>query len=174
MRFPPGTTIVGIAALAIGVIGMVGLLLTIAWLLGGDVPSVLPGVELHPGLIDRHRWLAAIAGLINGALSTILALFGIALLRRRGWAFVLGKIWAWVMLPFALFGAWVGWLNLKATDAGLQDLATGIPLASSDTARVTAVTGVVFGAALSWGVAFALLAWLRYASQINRRMKTSS
>jgi hypothetical protein len=31
----------------------------------------------------------------------------------------------------------------------------------ADTARVTAVTGVVFGAAVSWAVAFACLAWLR-------------
>ena len=167
MRFPPGTTIVGIAALAIGVIGIVGLILTLAWLMGVQVPSVLPGVSLHPELVAQHQSLAAMAGLLNGVLSILLAIFGGGLLRRRGWAFAMGRIWAWTMLPFALFGAWVGWLNIKATDAGLQEVARGSPMASSDTARVTAVTGVVFGAALSWGVAFALLAWLRYASHIN-------
>ena len=171
MRFPPGTTIVGIAALAIGVIGVVGLVLTIAWLLGANVPSVLPGVELHPELVARHQLFAATAGLLNGGLSVLLACFGVGLLRRKGWAFVAGRGWAWTMLPFALFGAWVGWLNIKATDAGLQDVVSGIPMASSDTARVTAVTGVVFGAALSWGVAFALLAWLRYAAFINSNNK---
>ena len=166
-RFPPGSTIVGIAALVLVVVGIVGLALTIAWLLGGNVPTVLTGVELHPEIMESHRWMAAMAGLLNGAFSVVLASFGLGLLRHHLWAFPLGRIWAWLMLPFSLFGAWVGWLNLHATDAGLQDVATGIPLASADTARVTAVTGVVFGAALSWGVAFALLAWLRYAKHVR-------
>jgi hypothetical protein len=164
-RFPPGTTIVGIAALVLGVVGIVGLLLTVSWLLGGNVPSVLPGVELNPELVDRHRGMAATAGLLNGVLSLLLVIFAFGLLRRHTWAFPFGRIWAWLMLPFSLFGAWVGWLNLRATDAGLQDTVTGIPLASADTARVTAVTGVVFGAALSWGIAFALLAWLHFSKR---------
>jgi hypothetical protein len=55
-------------------------------------------------------------------------------------------------------------LNLMATDRGMNGLSPSeTPLAVADTARITGVTGVVFGAALSWGIAFALLAWLRYA-----------
>lgn len=161
MRFPPGATIVGIAALALGVIGLMGLALTVAWLAGADVPSVLPGVNVEGSEKSGHPAAAITAALGSGIMSALLAVFGAGLMRRASWSPLVGRLWASLMFPFSLFGAWVGWLNLKATDQGLIDAATGTPMAMADTARVTAVTGVVFGAALSWAVAFACLAWLR-------------
>ncbi|MCH2162370.1 MAG: hypothetical protein MK085_10920 [Phycisphaerales bacterium] len=164
-RRVPGRLGVGITALAFGVIGLVGLVVSVAWLLGVDVPSIIPGVQADPDLVRNDTPLVAAAALFNGAMSVLLTVFGLGLLRNwnRDRVLQVGRIWAWTMLPFALFGGWVGWHNMLAADARMREPATDMLLASSDTARMTAIMGIVFGAALSWGVAFALLAWIRFA-----------
>ena len=169
-RRAPGCFGVGIVALAFGVIGSVGLVVSIAWILGASVPSIIPGVQADPDLVRNESPLVATAALLNGVLSILLAVFGLGLLRNwnRETVLRLGTTWAWCMLPFALFGAWVGWQNMVAADARLREPGTDMPLANSDTARMTAIMGIVFGAALSWGVAFALLAWLGFARRMEQ------
>jgi hypothetical protein len=159
---------VGYAALSLGVIGLVGLALLVAWLGGASVPAVLPGVYVAQDEFVAHRSLTLVAGFGNGFMSLLLSGFGLGLLRRGAWSLPLGMWWGRLTFPWALFGAWVGWLNLMATDRGMNALApSGTPLAVADTARITGVTGVVFGAALSWALAFAVLAWLRYAREME-------
>ena len=170
MKAVPGSFGVGIVSLAFGVIGSVGLVVSIAWLFGANVPSIIPGVQADPDLVRNDSPLVATAALLNGAMSILLAVFGFGLLRKWKLATVLrlGRTWAWCMLPFALFGAWVGWQNMIAADVRMREPGTDMLLANSDTVRMTAIMGIVFGAALSWGVAFALLAWLGYAGRIGR------
>lgn len=165
-RLPAGRGI-GFIALTFGVIGLVGLVVTLFWLVGFKVPSLLPGVQADPELVEQESGLMIMASLLNGLMAGLLAVFGLGLLRQwgPGWVFMLGRIWAWGMLPFALFGAWVGWLNMLAIDGRMQETGTGELLASADTLRMTALMGIVFGAALSWGVAFALLGWIGFASK---------
>ena len=164
-RRVPGSFVVGIVALAFGVIGSVGLVVSVAWILGASVPSIIPGVQADPDLVRNESPLVATAAILNGLMSILLALFGLGLLRNWNQRMVLrlGSTWAWCMLPFALFGAWVGWQNMVTADARLREPETDMLLANSDTLRMTAIMGIVFGAALSWGVAFALLAWLGFA-----------
>ena len=163
-RFPPGATIVGYAALCLGIIGLVGLSLLVAWLSGANVPAALHGVSVGRDDYAGHQTLTILAAVGNGIMSIMLTLLGIGLLRRYSWSIAIGTWWARLTFPWALFAAWVGWLNLMATDRGMNNLSPSeVPLAVADTARITGVTGVVFGAALSWALAFALLAWLRYA-----------
>ena len=52
VRLPAGRGI-GFVALTFGVIGLVGLVVTLFWLVGFNVPSLLPGVQADPELVEK-------------------------------------------------------------------------------------------------------------------------
>ncbi|MCP3903345.1 MAG: hypothetical protein GY715_06890 [Planctomycetes bacterium] len=175
---PAWPMVLGIIAIVFGSLGAFGGCMSAVMTLFAEKLGELmpPGQEAAFAALEKYHDLLMTTYAIAFVLAIVLLIGGIGLVRRRSWAIPVCITWAVLKIGYAMFGAYVNYLNSEAQFQATQEQLQSdpnIPNISFPDWVVEAASTIaaVFGLLWGWALPVFLLVWFS-RSAVREHIRT--